>query len=392
MDGGQGIVIQIFALVLAVCFHEAAHGWVAWRNGDATAKLAGRITLNPIPHIDLFGTILFPAILMITHAPILIGWAKPVPVNPRNFTNPKRGFAQVSIAGPGSNMLLAVLAAVALKIWTTLDPGLHDYLYGYLQGDGGLHGVSVALPLALFLLQSVYINVVLGVFNCFPIPPLDGGHFLMGVLPPRQGMALAKIEPYGMFIVLGLAYLGVINLFVRPDHLAAPDRSALGRAFPEARRHPGCGGLGCGDSASRRSALPRERSHPGVAAGAGCVTQSCHASPGRAAGDAGSTHEPFAAGDCRSCHDLALLSRGALRRGAPRAPAASLRVRAPGTWRSARDVTARSCWRRALRSPRPAFSTARGTCTRCTSRPVAAAAASPATTRTRRASRSCCAS
>jgi Zn-dependent protease len=216
MDGGQGIVIQIFALVLAVCFHEAAHGWVAWRNGDATAKLAGRITLNPIPHIDLFGTILFPAILMFTHAPILIGWAKPVPVNPRNFTNPKRGFAQVSIAGPGSNMLLAVAAAAVLKIWTLLDRDLLAYLGGYLYGDVTLHGVSVALPLALFLVQSVSINLVLGVFNCFPIPPLDGGHFLMGVLPPRQAMALAKIEPYGMFVVLGLAYLGVINLFVAP--------------------------------------------------------------------------------------------------------------------------------------------------------------------------------
>ncbi|MHB8834916.1 MAG: site-2 protease family protein [Candidatus Methylomirabilia bacterium] len=216
MDGGQGIVVQIFALVLAVCFHEAAHGWVAWRNGDPTAKLAGRITLNPIPHIDLFGTILFPAILMITHAPILIGWAKPVPVNPRNFTNPKRGFAQVSIAGPGSNMLLAVIAAILLKVWITIDPGLHDFLYGYLLGDGGSAGVRVALPLALFLLQSVYINVVLGVFNCFPIPPLDGGHFLMGVLPPRQAVVFAKMEPYGLFIVLGLAYLGVINLFVRP--------------------------------------------------------------------------------------------------------------------------------------------------------------------------------
>ena len=113
-------------------------------------------------------------------------------------------------------MLLAVVAAIALKVWTTLDPGLHEYLYGYLLGDTGLRGVSVALPLALFLLQSVYINVVLGVFNLFPIPPLDGGHFLMGLLPPRQSMALARIEPFGLFIVLGLAYLGVINLFVRP--------------------------------------------------------------------------------------------------------------------------------------------------------------------------------
>jgi Zn-dependent protease len=189
---------------------------VANRNGDPTARLAGRITLNPLPHIDLFGTILFPAILLITNAPILIGWAKPVPVNPRNFRNPKRGFAQVSIAGPGSNLLMALIAAISLKIWTVLDPGLHEYLYGYLLGDVGVRGVSVVLPLALFLLQSVYINVVLGVFNCFPIPPLDGGHFLMGVLPPRQAMALARLEPYGMFIILGLAYLGVISVFVRP--------------------------------------------------------------------------------------------------------------------------------------------------------------------------------
>jgi Zn-dependent protease len=216
VGGGQGIVIQVFALVLAVCFHEAAHGLVANHNGDPTAKLAGRITLNPLPHVDLFGTIVFPAILLITSAPILIGWAKPVPVNPRNFRNPRRGFWQVSISGPGSNLLLAVIAAIGLKAWTVLDPGLHDYLYGYLLGDGGARGVSVALPLALFLLQSVYINVVLGVFNCFPIPPLDGGHFLMGVLPPRQAMALARLEPYGMFIVLGLAWLGVINIFVRP--------------------------------------------------------------------------------------------------------------------------------------------------------------------------------
>ena len=216
MGGGQGVVIQIFALILAICFHEAAHGWVADRNGDPTARLAGRITLNPLPHIDLFGSILFPAILMLTSAPILIGWAKPVPVNPRNFRSPKRGFAQVSIAGPGSNLLLAVLAAIGLKIWTLLDRNLVEYLTGYLYGDTAAHGVNVALPLALFLVQSISINLVLGVFNCFPIPPLDGGHFLMGVLPPRQALALARLEPYGLFIVLGLAYLGVIDLFVRP--------------------------------------------------------------------------------------------------------------------------------------------------------------------------------
>ncbi|HWR97154.1 MAG TPA: site-2 protease family protein [Candidatus Methanoperedens sp.] len=216
MGGGQAVVIQIFALVFAISFHEAAHAWVAWRNGDATAKLAGRITLNPIPHIDLFGSILLPALLIFTRAPILIGWAKPVPVVPSNFRNPLRGLWQVSIAGPGSNLLLAVLAAIGLRVWTAVDPGLREYLYAYLVGDATAPGLNVALPLALFLLQSVYINVVLGVFNCFPIPPLDGGHFLMGVLPHRQARLLARIEPFGMIIVLALASFGVINLFVAP--------------------------------------------------------------------------------------------------------------------------------------------------------------------------------
>ena len=210
--------LSVYAIpvILAITFHEAAHGWVAWRNGDATAKLAGRITLNPIPHIDLFGSILLPALLIFTHAPILIGWAKPVPVVPSNFRNPLRGLWQVSIAGPGSNLLLAVLAAIGLRVWTAVDPGLHEYLYTYLVGDATAPGLTVALPLALFLLQSVYINVVLCVFNCFPIPPLDGGHFLMGLLPHRQVRLLARIEPFGMMIVLALASLGVISLFVAP--------------------------------------------------------------------------------------------------------------------------------------------------------------------------------
>jgi Zn-dependent protease len=209
-------VLIVPMLLLSLAAHEFAHAWVALREGDPTAERLGRVTLNPLPHIDLFGSILFPAILMLTNAPILIGWAKPVPVNPRNFRSPKRGFAQVSIAGPGSNLLLAVLAAIGLKIWTLLDRNLVEYLTGYLYGDTAAHGVNVALPLALFLVQSISINLVLGVFNCFPIPPLDGGHFLMGILPARQAHALAKIEPYGMFIVLGLAFLGVINVFVRP--------------------------------------------------------------------------------------------------------------------------------------------------------------------------------
>jgi Zn-dependent protease len=211
MGDPQTIIIQAAALVLAITFHEAAHGWVAYRNGDPTAHLAGRITLNPIPHVDLFGTIIFPGLLLLMQAPILIGWAKPVPVNPRNFRNPRKGFALVSVAGPGSNLLLAGLCAITLKIWTTVDPELIAYLT-----DGGGHGVKVALPIFLFLWMSVKLNVILGVFNLFPIPPLDGGHFLMGVLPPKQSLALAQVERFGMLIVLLLVYLGVLDLFVRP--------------------------------------------------------------------------------------------------------------------------------------------------------------------------------
>jgi len=202
-------VVQIVALVLAVVVHETAHGWAAWKNGDPTAKLLGRITLNPIPHVDLFGSVILPVLLIVTNAPILIGWAKPVPVNARNFRNPRRGFAQVSVAGPASNFLLAVLAAGALKLWVALDPSLRF-------DPAGWHGIHIALPLILFLQYTVLTNLVLGIFNLFPIPPLDGGHFLMGVLPPRQAAALARVEPYGMVIVIGLVMLGAIDLFLRP--------------------------------------------------------------------------------------------------------------------------------------------------------------------------------
>jgi len=203
------VLIQIVALVLAIVFHEAAHGWVAWRNGDPTAKALGRITLNPLPHVDLFGSVLLPVILIATNSPILIGWAKPVPVNPRNFRDPKRGFARVSIAGPGSNFLLAFVAAAALKVWALASPGLRF-------DPAGWHGIQVALPLALFLQYTIFTNLVLGVFNMFPVPPLDGGHVLVGVLPPRQAALLARVEPFGMLIVILLAMSGLIGVFVRP--------------------------------------------------------------------------------------------------------------------------------------------------------------------------------
>lgn len=209
MSDGQQVVIYLVALLFSVCFHEAAHGWVAWRNGDPTAKLAGRITLNPIPHVDIFGSILFPALLLWSGVGILLAWAKPVPVDPRNFRNPRKGFAWVSVAGPGSNLLLAAIAAVIIHLWSAAGVGIEGH--GAPSG-----GVRVALPLLLLLITLVKVNVYLALFNLLPIPPLDGGHFLVGVLPPGQSTALQRVEPFGMFIIMALAFSKILWMVIVP--------------------------------------------------------------------------------------------------------------------------------------------------------------------------------
>lgn len=186
------LIIQGVAFLMALTFHECAHAWAAKKLGDPTAEAEGRLTLNPIPHIDPIGTVILPLLAIITHSPFFIGWAKPVPINARNFRNPREGLVWSAAAGPGMNLALAILSALVLKLFLFL--GL------YTQAIGTLF-VSIML-----------INVGLAVFNMLPIPPLDGGTVLMGLLPRKQAYAFSSIEPYGFFIILGLSYFGILRL------------------------------------------------------------------------------------------------------------------------------------------------------------------------------------
>ncbi len=175
--------ISIIILLFSVILHEVMHGWVALKFGDHTAENAGRLTLNPIPHIDLFGTILLPALLIFTGSPILFGWAKPVPVNPLNFSNLRKGELFVSAAGILANFSLAIAAALIYHFLNAL-PQTFPAIVGSL------------------LRFTVLINLVLGIFNLFPIPPLDGSKILLSQLPYNLAKSYQRIEPYGFLILL----------------------------------------------------------------------------------------------------------------------------------------------------------------------------------------------
>lgn len=204
----QDIVWQLsvwaLPVLVAIVFHEVAHGWVANRLGDPTADRMGRLTLNPVAHIDVVGTLLVPAMLIVMGGPVF-GWAKPVPVNFNNLRDPRRDMVWVSLAGPGTNLLIALVSLVVLKLIV-------------LNGAGGQGSVSsyVLLPLAYMLQASVSINIVLAVFNAFPIPPLDGSKVLMGFLPDEMAMQLARLEPYGFMIIIVLLATGVLNVLLIP--------------------------------------------------------------------------------------------------------------------------------------------------------------------------------
>ncbi|MCD5402034.1 site-2 protease family protein [candidate division NPL-UPA2 bacterium] len=196
MDLAQ-IVIWIPAFLLAIAFHECCHAWMADRLGDPTARNEGRVTLNPLSHLDPVGTILMPLLMIITGGGFLIGWAKPVPVNPYNLRYIKRDYMLVSLAGPAANVVAAVTLAFLFHLVVFILPGLPQ---------------ALSEPLLLFLIIAVRFNLLLAFFNLIPVPPLDGSGILQGLLPERYEIMFQQIRPYGFFILIFLFMMGALDV------------------------------------------------------------------------------------------------------------------------------------------------------------------------------------
>jgi Zn-dependent protease len=198
------ILFQVIVFLFAISVHESAHAWMANRCGDPTARMLGRITLNPIKHIDLFGTILLPAIALLAHIPVL-GWAKPTPVDPRNFKNPVRDDILTSVVGPISNFLVASGAMVVLISIKLSSPFGREVVFGIPMGYVSMQSNSILVPFCLLIYELMVINVVLGVFNLIPVPPLDGSHVLRHFLPEA---ARRTYDTVGWLGLLALVYFG----------------------------------------------------------------------------------------------------------------------------------------------------------------------------------------
>ena len=193
----QTVALYALPVIFAITLHEAAHGYAARHFGDNTAWMMGRVTLNPLKHIDPFGTILLPLILVLIGSPIILGAAKPVPVRFGNLRNPKPDMIWVALAGPAANIVMALAWGVGLYL---------------------LEGLGVTEQFFLKMCQGgVLVNVVLFAFNLFPLPPLDGGRILVGLLPIKQAMLVSRVEPFGFFIVIALVFTGFVNtLWMQP--------------------------------------------------------------------------------------------------------------------------------------------------------------------------------
>jgi Zn-dependent protease len=197
-------LFKFIVFLFAISFHESAHAWMANRRGDPTARMLGRVSLNPIKHIDPIGTVLLPLVALFSGWPLL-GWAKPTPVDPRNFKSPVLDDILTSVAGPVSNFLLATGALVALMLIKVSSPLGRQVVLGILAGWISPETGSVLVPLSLLLYELMFISVLLGVFNLIPVPPLDGSHVLRHFLPPN---ALRVYDTLGMFALMALVFLG----------------------------------------------------------------------------------------------------------------------------------------------------------------------------------------
>jgi Zn-dependent protease len=196
----QKLAVWALPVIFAITVHEVAHGWVANRLGDPTARMLGRLTLNPIKHIDPIGSILVPGLLLLAGG-FVFGWAKPVPITVQNMRNPRRDMALVALAGPVSNLVMAFLWALIARAAAFLE-----------------NSWALATPLIYMGLAGMAINLALAVLNLLPIPPLDGGRVLSNLLPPRMSATLDRIEPYGFFILLGLIITGLLGHILGPPY------------------------------------------------------------------------------------------------------------------------------------------------------------------------------